>query len=121
MDNKAFITVSGADMDPKQAPVQEVDTRVKMPLLVVGNRTGMWPHVAGTVDYGDNVDVDEEEDVDGEYDEGDDAEDDYSKQRGERDPDLQFAGTSDDDDNVVDDDDNCYDNEQDDDDYDDVT
>ena len=42
-------------MDPKQAPVQEVDTRVKKPLLVVGNRTGIRPRAAGDV-------VDEEED-----------------------------------------------------------
>ena len=55
---KTFETVSGADMDPKQAPVQEVVTRVKMPLLVVGNRTGMWPRAAGAVDDGDNVDGD---------------------------------------------------------------
>ena len=82
MDNKAFITVSGADMDPKQAPVQEVVTRVKMPLLVVGNRTGMWPHVAGAVDDDDYVY--------GEDGDGGDGEDDYSKEgtwlR------LQFAG-----------------------------
>ena len=46
---KTFETLSGADMDPKQAPVQEVDTRVKMPLHVVGNRTGIRPRAAGAV------------------------------------------------------------------------
>ena len=51
---KPFETLSGADMDPKQAPVQEVVTRVKKPLLVVGNRTGIRPRAAGAV-------VDEEE------------------------------------------------------------
>ena len=55
---KTFETLSGADMDRKQAPVQEVDTRVKMPLLVVGNRTGIRPRAAGAVDdkEEDNVD-----------------------------------------------------------------
>ena len=63
---KTSETVSGADMDPKQAPVQEVVTRVKMPLLVVGNRTGMWPHAAGAVvDDEDNVDDEYSEDGDG--------------------------------------------------------
>ena len=71
-------------MDPKQAPVQEVVTRVKMPLLVVGNRTGIRPRAAGAV-----VD-DEEEDVEGEDGEGGDGEDDYNKQRGERDPDCNL-------------------------------
>ena len=58
---KTFETLSGADMDRKQAPVQEVVTRVKKPLLVVGNRTGMWPHEAGAV-------VDDDEDEGGEDD-----------------------------------------------------
>ena len=48
-----------------------------MPLLVIGNRTGIRPRAAGAVvdDDKDNVDDDWEEDV------GD--EDDYSKQRGD--------------------------------------
>ena len=56
-----FETLSGADMDRKQAPVQEVVTRVKMPLLVVGNRTGIRPRAAGAV-------VDDDEDEGGEDD-----------------------------------------------------
>ena len=54
-------------MDRKQAPVQEVVTKVRKPLLVVGNRTGIRPRAAGAVvdEEEDNVDDEDGEDGDG--------------------------------------------------------